>query len=121
MKKFITSAFFAFAVLTASASNNINDINSQASDIARRMANQVELNEMEYIQVKKYTAEKLVRVAQILDMYSNDRDMMTKKIMEEESAYTHRIQNLLTAKQFETYATLYNSYKTNLNIIAVSE
>ncbi|MFC5269831.1 hypothetical protein [Adhaeribacter terreus] len=121
MKKLITSAFFAFAVLTASASNDLSEINSQASDIARRMANQVELNEMEYIQVKKYTTEKLIRVAQIKDMYSNDRDMMNKKIMEEESAYTHRIQNLLTAKQFETYAALYNSFKTNLTIIAISE
>jgi hypothetical protein len=85
------------------------------------MANQVELNEMEYIQVKKYTAEKLARVAQIQDLYSNDRDMMTRKILEEEAAYNHRIQNLLTARQFEAYASLYNSFKTNLTIIAATE
>lgn len=121
MKKLITSALFSFVVLTASATGNQPDFNEQASDITRRMANQIELNEMEYIQVKKYTTEKLTSVAEIKDMYSNDREMMTRKIMEVENAYTHRIENLLNARQFENYIAHYNSYKTNLTLIAAGE
>jgi len=121
MKKMITSILFAFIFLTANASTNKTEINSQASDIARRMANQIELNELEYIQVKKYTAEKLTRVEEIKDMYSNNLEMMTWKIQEEEAVYSCRIQNLLSAKQWEMYATLQNSFKTNLAVITAGE
>jgi hypothetical protein len=121
MKKLITSAFFAFAVLTASASNDKTEINNHASDIARRMANQIELNELEYIQVKKYTAEKLTRVEEIKEMYSNNLEMMTWKIQEVEAIYSSRIQNLLSAKQLEMYASLQNSFKTNLAVITAGE
>lgn len=120
MKKLITSAFLFFTIFLANAASDMVTINSHASEIARRMATQIELNELEYIQVKKYTLEKLTRVEEIKDMYSNNLEMMTRKIQEEDVIYTNRIQNLLSAKQFEMYAALQNSFKVNLTMISES-
>ena len=118
MKKLITSAFLMFVLVTANASNDVSQMNNLASDIARRMANQIELNESEYIQVKSFTLEKLTQVATIRDMYNNDFEMMVNKINEVENAYTHKIESLLNTKQFENYLALSKSFKTNIVTIA---
>jgi len=107
-----------FVLVTANASNDVSQMNNLASDIARRMANQIELNESEYIQVKSFTLEKLTQVATIRDMYNNDFEMMVNKINEVENAYTHKIESLLNTKQFENYLALSKSFKTNIVTIA---
>src|SRR5688572_16505371 len=118
MKKLITSAFFVFAIMSAEASNDSESYKNQAADITRRIANQIGLNESEYIQVKKYTTDKLVAVAEVKEMYSNDSEMMFRKISEIEDSYTHKVQSILTASQFESYVILNKSLKTGLPLIA---
>ena len=118
MKKLITSAFFVFAIMSAQASNDSDQFKTQAADITRRIANQIGLNESEYIQVKKFTTDKLVAVAEVKEMYSNDSEMMFRKISEIEDSYNHKVQNILTASQFESYANLNKSLKTGLPLIA---
>jgi hypothetical protein len=121
MKKLITSAFFVFAIMSAQASNDSDQFKTQAADITRRMANQIGLNESEYIQVKQYTTDKLVAVAEIKEMYSNDSEMMFRKISEVEDSYNHKVQSILTAKQFDSYISLHKSLKTDLPLIAAGQ
>lgn len=105
MKKLITSAFFALTFLVAGSVNASNDlqISAQAANIARQMVAEVQLNESEYIRVKAFTAEKLEKIAEIKKMYSNDAEMMASKIAEAENNYSHNIQSVLSAGQFEKY------------------
>ncbi len=118
MKNLILAFFLTITVFAANAGNDVSRFNSEASDIARRMANQIELNELEYIQVRNYTIAKLEAVATIREMYANNQEQMETKIQETESDYTFRIRNLLNSKQFENYATLSNSFKTQVTLIA---
>src|SRR5688572_20823942 len=108
MKKILTSAFFTFTILTVTAgSNNSNsnssNITTQATEFARQMINQVQLNESEYIQVRKCTIEKLQLVAQVQSMYSNDPEMMEKKLAEIENNYNFNLQRAMSPKQFESF------------------
>jgi|SRR5690606_27929029 len=122
MKKLLTSAFIAFTLISVNASAQSNpassDINSQASDIARRMMNEVQLNEREYIEVRKYTAEKLETAAQIQQMYSNDPEMLTKKLNEAEDRYNFKLQSFMNQKQFANYQAVADRYKVNASAVA---
>jgi hypothetical protein len=121
MKKLITSAFFVFAVMSAQAANDSDLIKNQAAEITRRLANEIGLNESEFIQVKKYTTDKLAAVAEIKEMYSNDSEMMFRKIAEIEASYNHSVQSILTAKQFDNYVAYNKNLKTDLLLIAENQ
>ena len=112
MKKLIISALFSFAILTVNAGNNPANIQAEATDFARRMINEAQLNESEYIKLRAYTIEKLEKVAEIRSMYSNDPDMMAKKIAEAESNFNYKLQSALTEKQFASYVSYTKREKT---------
>jgi hypothetical protein len=113
MKKLIISALFSFAILTVNAGNNpAANINTEATDFARRMINEAHLNESEYIKVRAFTIEKLEKVAEIRSMYSNDADMMAKKLAEAENNYNYKLQSALTEKQFASYVDYTTRSKT---------
>lgn len=121
MKNLLTTAFLFLTILTASATSNDATIRNEASDITRRLANQIQLNESEYIQVKNFTVEKLTAVADIKAMYTNDMEMMFRKLNETEKAYNHKITSLLNAKQLDNYLAIHKSLKVNYGIIANSQ
>lgn len=118
MKKLLTSAILSVILFSAQANSETDNFRAQAADITRRMANQLELNESEYIQLKGYTLEKLVAASEIKEMYSIDINMMLRKLNEIDDIYTHRVQNILSNKQFENYLTLNKSFKSELTTIA---
>ena len=120
MKNLIIALLLVLTAFSVQAGNDLSKIQNEASDIARRMANQIELNELEYIQVRNYTVEKLELVAEIQEMYQANPEMLALKIAEVETDYTYRIQNLLNARQFENYLALSNSFKTQVPLIATS-
>ena len=120
MKNLIIASALFLSAFSAQAGNNESKMAGQASDIARRMANQIELNELEYIQVRNYTYEKLEIVANIQEMYQTNPEMLAAKLAEAETEYTFRIQNLLNARQFENYLALSNSFKTQVKLIATA-
>jgi hypothetical protein len=120
MKKLITSALFAFILISAQGAGLDELVKTKAADMARRMANQIELNESEYIQVKSYLTEKLAAEAMIRDMYSNDMDMMFRKLTEADNACNLKIESLLNAKQLENYLAIQKSLKAELPVIATS-
>ena len=94
---------------------------AEATEIARRLAHEIELNELEYIQVRNFTLEKLETVAHIQEMYRTNPELLEVKIADVEAAYQYRVQNLLTNKQFENYLALNNRFKPQMNFIATSE
>lgn len=118
MKKLLTSAILSVILFSAQANSETDNFRAQAADITRRMANQLELNESEYIQLKGYTLEKLVAASEIKEVYSIDINMMLRKLNEIDDIYTHRVQNILSNKQFENYLTLNKSFKSELTTIA---
>lgn len=120
MKKLITSVLFALIVITTQAAGADEQVKTQAADMARRMANQIELNESEYIQVKSYLTEKLAAEVMIRDMYSNDIEMMFRKLNEADNACKQKIESLLNAKQLENYLVIQKSLKAELPVIATS-
>ena len=83
----------------------------EATEIARDMIGKVQLNEMEYIKVRAFTIDKLEKVAQIRSMYSNDPEMMNRKLAEAENDYNYKLQAALTPKQFASYVTYTNNLK----------
>lgn len=121
MKNLILALFISLTSFAAKAGNNANQIAAEASAIARQMANEIELNELEYIQVRNYTLEKLETVAYLQEMYQTNPEMLAAKVKDAETAYQYRIQNLLSNKQFENYLALNNRFKPQLNLIATSE
>ena len=120
MKNLIIAFFLVLTSFSVQAGNEGSKIAVEASDIARRMANQIELNELEYIQVRNYTIEKLEMVGSIQEMYQSNPEMLAAKIAEVENNYSFRIQNLLNAHQFENYLALSKSFKTQPSLIATS-
>ena len=120
MKNLIIAFLLVLTTFSVQAGNDGSKIANEASDIARRMANQIELNELEYIQVRNYTLEKLEMVAGIQEMYQTNPELLAAKITEVENDYTFRIQNLLNARQFENYLALSKSFKTQPTFIANS-
>ena len=112
MKKLLISALFSFAILTVNAGNNPANIQAEATEFARKMIAEAQLNESEYIKLRALTIEKLEKEAEIKSMYSNDADMMAKKLAEAENNFTYRLQSSLTEKQFASYVNYSNRSKT---------
>jgi len=115
MKKLLTSAFFALTLLTAYAEG---DAHARASELARRMANEIQLNEREFIVVRQLAVQKIERIDEIKSMYSNDADMMSKKIKEAEENFNYNLRAALNTKQFDSYLAKSSSYKTAQPVLA---
>jgi hypothetical protein len=118
MKKLITSAFLVASFLTVNAGSENKDYTAQATVFARQMISQVQLNESEYIAVRKLTIEKLQLVAQVESMYSNDPEMMNKKLSEIESNYNFNLKHALSAKQYENFVAAVNAPKQENSAVA---
>ena len=116
MKKLLTTAFFAFTLFTVNAEGN--DAYTQASELARRMATEIQLNEREYIEVRKLAVQKIERINEIRSMYSNDADMMSKKLNEAEENFNHNLKTALNTKQFESYIAKSSNYRVGQPVLA---
>jgi hypothetical protein len=111
MKKIITSAFLAFALCTANAAV-IGNVTTEATEFARQLVSQVQLNEMEYIKVRALTIEKLEKTAEIRSMFGSNPEVLAQKIAETEKYYNDGLQQILNPKQFAGYVAFSNSLKT---------
>jgi hypothetical protein len=116
MKKLLTTAFFALTLFAANAQGT--DAYTQASDLARRMASEIQLNEREYIEVRKLAVQKIERVNEIRSMYSNDADMRARKINEAEENFNYNLRVALNNKQFENYLAKSANYRVDQPVLA---
>lgn len=116
MKKLLTTAFFAITLFTVNAEGN--DAYNRASDLARRMATEIQLNEREYIEVRRLAVQKIERIEEIKSMYSNDADMMSKKMKEAEENFNYNLRASLSNKQFENYIAKSGNYKVDQPVLA---
>ncbi|MDB5263945.1 MAG: hypothetical protein JWQ14_3228 [Adhaeribacter sp.] len=111
MKKLFTSAFLLLVLVSAQAAQDTPEqIRSKATENTRQLAQKIGLNEQEYIRVKAYTLEKLIAAKEINEMYANDAEMRTKKLMAVEEEYQKNVVAVLSPKQSESFVAL---IKTN--------
>ena len=117
MKKLLASAFFALTLLTVNASGE-GDVYSKASELARRISTEIQLNEREYIEVRKLALVKIERMNEINAMYSNDADMRAKKLNEAEENFNYNLRTALNNKQFESYVAKSASFNVEQPVLA---
>ncbi|QHL86290.1 hypothetical protein GU926_02060 [Nibribacter ruber] len=111
MKKFLLSAMFVGAVLTAQAQTNLTGtaattravLSMSATEMARQMYNDLKLNEGQYIKVKALNQTRIDRYSEVERMYSNDPQMRDSKIREIDSQLDEEFAEILTPKQFTAY------------------
>jgi hypothetical protein len=118
MKFLLSSALLLFTILATQASDKPEIFRNQAVEITRNLANQIGLNESEFIQVKNYTLEKLVASDEIKDMYQHKPEMMQRKLQELEAAYAHNVQSIFSNKQIDNYLTLNTNAKSRPILLA---
>jgi len=114
MKKFILSALFLGAVYTAQAQTNLAGtaattrtvLSMSATDMTRRMYNELELNEGQYVKLKALNQARLDRFRELERMYSNDPQMLDAKINEVNEQLDEEFAQVLTPKQFTAYLEL---------------
>ncbi len=82
------------------------------------MATEIQLNEREYIEVRKLAIQKIERINEVKSMYSNDADMMAKKLNEAEENFNYNLRAALNNKQFESYLAKSSSFKVEQPVLA---
>ncbi|MFD2245478.1 hypothetical protein [Pontibacter ruber] len=125
MKKlllFITVSLFVIisSASAASLSNISIEIEKKCTESTRALANKLLLNEAEYIQLKKLNRERMLKLDEIAQTFSNDVISREAKTEEVEKAFTKRIRKFLTPTQMQAYF----KYKQTANvryIVAITE
>lgn len=107
MKKLFTSALLVLVLFSAQAAQDTPDqIKAKATETTRQLAQKIGFNEQEYIKVKAFTVEKLMAAKEVNEMYANDADMRTKKLMAIEEEYTKSVMAVLSPRQHENFVAL---------------
>ena len=82
------------------------DIQLEATQMARKLVGPLQLNELEYIKVKELMAQRIMALNDIADYYQYDADMMKRKTEATKIAYERRLRYILNSQQLENYLTL---------------
>jgi len=125
MKKillFVTVSLFAGAsVVAAPSMSNVSiDIEKKCTESTRALAKALLLNEAEYIQLKTLNRERLLKLEEIADTFSNDAVTREAKMQEVENYFTKKIRKFLTPSQMQAFAK-YRQVPNQRYIIAISE
>lgn len=111
MKKLILGAWFALMGLGAFAQNSppagMQDM-PQVSTSAeiRNLANQLQLNEGQYIRLRDLSKARQEQIAEINSMYSNDPAMRQAKIQAAQKEFDSQLAQSIGQKQFTAYLQL---------------
>lgn len=82
------------------------DIQQEATKIARKLVDPLQLNELEYIKVKELMAQRIMALNDIADYYKYDTKLMKQKTEAAKIAYERRLRYILNSQQLENYLTL---------------
>lgn len=99
----------AGAFAQSGAQSGTASIDTRVTTVTRNMANELGLNELEYIKLRALNREHFTKQREITSMYSNDMSMRDMKMTELNNAYEAQLNSFLNPKQMEAYA----SYKEN--------
>ena len=82
------------------------NIQQEATEIARKLVGPLQLNELEYIKVKELMAQRIMALNDIADYYQYDAELMKRKTEAAKIAYERRLRYILNSQQLESYLTL---------------
>jgi hypothetical protein len=111
MKKVILCAWFAVLGLGAFAQNNAPVATARVADMPkvstkeeiRALANQLQLNEGQYIRLRDLSKARQEQISEINSMYSNDPSMRQAKLQAAQQEFDSQLAQAITQKQFTAY------------------
>ena len=108
MKKVCILVFFAFSFGTSfqALAQQAPDLRVQATEITRKLSQQISLDDARSIQVRRLTYERLVQEAEVTRMYADDPAMHQNKLRVIGEEYMEKLKGVLSDAQFQRYATL---------------
>jgi hypothetical protein len=114
MKKVILGAWFAamgFGVYaqtgsTAAVGSTTSMPQVSTSNEVRQLANQLQLNEGQYIRLRDLSKTRQEQITEINSMYSNDPAMRQAKVMAAQQEFDAQLAQAVTQKQFTAYLQL---------------
>jgi len=119
MQKLILSiACFFSLFITASAQEISSSAEKRINLLTRVMATELGLNESEYIRLKTMNRERVIKADELAELYSDNQELMNKKIYELEVSFDKKFTAILSQRQLAAYS----QYKHRPNAqIALSE
>jgi hypothetical protein len=114
MKKVILGAWFAVLTLGAVAQNNAPALTAGIADMPkvstneeiRTLANQLQLNEGQYIRLRDLSKARQEQISEINSMYSNDPSMRQAKLQAAQQEFDSQLAQSISQKQFTAYLEL---------------
>ena len=100
MKKLFTILFLAVAFITNSQAQQLDE---RATILTDEIARHVNMDETEYLKVKKYTAERLMQIDELANLPLQDERYLNLRLDKIEEEYNSRIFNTLDKKQFISF------------------
>ena len=83
-------------------------IQQEATQIARSLVQPLQLNELEYIQVRELAAQHILALNDIADYYRYDEEMLQKKTEAAKQTYDRKLKYILNSTQLGNYLALQN-------------
>jgi hypothetical protein len=114
----LLSGASSFAEGTISGGFTMNsELEAKCTNITRAMANELRLNEPEYIKLKELNRKRMAQTNELLQSYSANDPLLQEKIREMELAYEQEITAFLTPNQLHAYAN-YKQNTTDIKFVA---
>ena len=115
MKQFLLSLFFIILFSYSAEAQQISDsAEKRIALITRVMAAELGLNESEYIRLKAFNRERIVKGDQIAEFYANNPEMKTKKLLELEANFDSKFKAMLNPSQLAAYAAYKHDPESDL-------
>lgn len=107
MKNFTLTAYFLFALaITAVGQNGASNpvVDQVSTELTRSMADQLALNENDYIKIKALNQQRLTSATEAAKLYADDEAMRISRLAEIEAEYEEKLFKMLNGRQVAAYA-----------------
>ncbi|WP_426493061.1 hypothetical protein [Hymenobacter sp. 102] len=98
-------AGFSLLNAEARAQETPTEYRSEAAAATRQLAAFISLDDARQLPVRRLTQQRMAQEAEARQQYSNDADMLQKKLAAVGQEYTAQLQQVLTPAQFQRYVT----------------
>lgn len=115
MKKFLLSLLFLlFFAYNAQAQEISESAEKRIALITRVMAAELGLNESEYIRLKSFNRERIVKGDEISEYYGNNPELKARKLMDLEASFDKKFKAMLSPTQLAAYAAYKHDPESDL-------
>lgn len=121
----IKAIFSSLLVVLVCSFANAQSISSSADKrialLTRVMATELQLNEAEYIKLKAFNRERVLKSDEVATMYSNDTAILTAKLNEVEADFDRQFSSLLNPVQLAAYKTYQQDQNAKFTALQVDK